>query len=75
MRKFLLFSAFILAAQSTPAIGQWESAHNVDQEPTGDPLLIRCIYETIGGYRFAMIARGICPFVIQVNPETGQVRR
>lgn len=54
--------------------GRWESATNVGQESTGDAMLSRCIYQTLGGYRFSTGARGLCPFTVQVNPETRQVR-
>lgn len=56
-------------------IGNWQSATNVNREPTGDPMLTRCIYRTIGGYEFSINARGLCPYMVQINPETNQVRR
>lgn len=56
------------------AQGRWESAANTGQEGTGDPMLTRCTYQTIGGYRFSSTYRGICPFSVDVNPETGKVR-
>ena len=56
------------------AQGRWESATNTGQESSGDPMLTRCTYQTIGGYRFSSTYRGICPFSVDVNPETGKVR-
>lgn len=76
MRKFAIaISVLLLASTVVFAEGRWESATNVAEEPTGDSMLTKCIYETIGGYRFSIVSRGICPFSVQVNPETGRVRR
>jgi hypothetical protein len=76
MRKLAIVVSVLIAASSIAvAQGRWESATNVGEEPTGDSMLTRCIYETLGGYRFSIVARGICPFSVKVNPETGQVQR
>ena len=57
------------------AMGRWQSAQNIGQETTGDPMLIRCSYQTLGGYRFSTTARGVCPYSVQVDPETREVRQ
>ncbi len=54
---------------------QWEQATNIGKENTGDPLLVRCAYKTTGGFSFSTVVRStVCPLVVWVNPETGQVR-
>jgi len=75
-RLFRLFLLFFLPAlvSVANAQGRWEFATNSGQENTGDPLLTRCAYQTIGGYRFSATYRGLCPFSVEVNPETGKVR-
>jgi len=76
MRKVVipLFLLCIVLSSASFAQGRWESATNVGQERTGDVMLTSCIYQTLGGYRFSIVVRGICPFSVRVNPETGQVR-
>lgn len=56
------------------AQGHWESASNTGQSSTGDAMLTRCAYQTIGGYRFTTTSRGVCPFTVEIDPETGKVR-
>lgn len=53
---------------------KWESAFCIRQEPTGDGLLNRCIYKTVGGYQFSINKRGVCAQSVEVNPETGNVK-
>jgi hypothetical protein len=53
---------------------RWESATNMGQESTGDGMLTRCTYQTLGGYNFSTNVRGVCPITVKVNPETRQVR-
>jgi hypothetical protein len=71
----IIVASLSIASSVALAQGRWENATNVGEESTGDFMLTRCIYETLGGYRFSIISRGICPFSVSVNPETGQVRR
>ncbi|MCD8245275.1 MAG: hypothetical protein LUD38_16070 [Parabacteroides sp.] len=59
---------------SGSSAGRWESATLAGDAPTGDIMLKRCFYKTLGGYSFSTVRRGICPFTVQVNPETGQYR-
>lgn len=78
MRAMLITAALLaaMAAQAEPmgAVARFENATNVGQEKTGDAMLTRCVYETMGGYRFSIVRRGMCPFSVQVDPESGQVR-
>ena len=54
---------------------EWQQATNVGRESTGDSLLLRCLYKTTRGFTFSTVVRSsVCPFVVWVNPETGQVR-
>ena len=71
-RAFVL--ALLLVGSSVMAQGRWESATNTGQEATGDAMLTRCNYQTLGGFRFSATFRGLCPFTVEVNPETGRVR-
>lgn len=64
-----------LEGQASPPSKAWQNATNIGTEPTGDAMLSRCIYETLGGYRFTIISRGLCPFQVKINPETNQVLR
>lgn len=57
------------------AQGRWERATNISQSLTGDPMLVKCFYQTLGGFEFSIIVRGICPFSIEINPETGQWKK
>jgi len=43
------------------------------QQPSGDPMWQKCVYQTLGGYRFSTNQRGICPYTVEVNPESGNV--
>ncbi len=72
---FLFVFLFIILSSLSFAQGRWESATNIGKERTGDLMLTRCIYKTLGGYQFSIVVRSlVCPFSIQVNPETGQYR-
>ena len=76
LKVVVLTCCMSLFAMNSFADYGWESARLVDTQDTGDYSLKRCIYETLRGYQFAMINRGIsCPFTVQVNPETGQVKK
>ena len=61
-------------ASTNTSLSRWERATNVGQEPTGDALINRCIYQTLGGYKFSTDQRGICKFSVEVNTENQQVR-
>ncbi len=77
MRRITNAVIGLLPLLVTPLVSaqiRWESATNVGRESAGDPMLSRCIYQTLGGYRFSMIVRGLCPFTVEVNPETSQVK-
>ncbi|MCH4246288.1 MAG: hypothetical protein LKF82_00395 [Acinetobacter populi] len=77
MKKlFVLPFVLMLLSMNSFADYRWERANLVDTQDTGDYSLKRCIYETYRGYRFAMIHRGYsCPYSVQINPETGQVKK
>ena len=78
MRKLVIVFfvlGFSALSSSAFAQGQWENAYNEGQESTGDMMLTKCIYKTIGGFSFSIIVRGMCPYSVNVNPETGQVQR
>lgn len=74
LRHGFVLMLFAAVSSVAGAQGRWESASNVGQESTGDAMLTRCSYQTIGGYRFTTISRGICPFSVEINPETGKVK-
>lgn len=60
----------------TPAIGaQWDAAVFLYQTETGDPMLVRCHYQTPTGFEFSIIRRLICPAQVYVDPESGMVRK
>lgn len=65
-----MFSAMVFAQQE-----RYETAMNTGESPTGDYMLNNCHYETIGGYTFSIIVRGVCPAIVRINPETGDVKR
>lgn len=44
------------------------------ESSTGDPILTKCHYETITGYKFSVVVRGMCPYIVKINPETEQVK-
>ena len=71
----LLIALALLGAVQAQAAGRFESASLVDEEKTGDVMLRRCVYETLGGYRFSVVMRSLCPITVRVNPETGEVLR
>ena len=54
----------------------WESATLTDSRPLqGVYGAYHCEYRTMGGYEFAIRSRSMCPYSVQINIETGQVRR
>ena len=55
--------------------GRWDSATKFDEGTTGDSSIRRCFYQTLGGYRFSVDVRGMCPYQVEVNVETGRVRQ
>jgi hypothetical protein len=76
MHRAILCLAVLMLSFATPAVaqnGRWESASNTGQESAGG-MVTRCYYRTLGGYEFSMDQRGLCPFSVQVNPETREVR-
>ena len=74
--QFIGLGLLLFASAAYPQnYGRWETATNTGQSSTGDIMLTRCNYQTLGGYEFSIIVRGICPFSVQVNPETGHVKR
>lgn len=52
----------------------WEMATSVGQEKTGDIMLTRCIFQTLGGYRFAITQKGLCPTTVEINHASGMAR-
>ncbi|MBI3149637.1 MAG: hypothetical protein HYZ17_14095 [Betaproteobacteria bacterium] len=63
-------------ATSTVAIAyeQWDTAMKTGESPTGDPMLTKCHYQTTMGYKFSIMVRGTCPYIVKINPETGKVK-
>ena len=54
---------------------QWESASNLGQAQTGDPSIIRCFYQTSGGFRFSINRRSFyCPTSVEVDPISSRVK-
>lgn len=53
----------------------WESAFLNRTEDTGDSSIKQCFYTALGGYRFSINSRYLCAHMVQVNPETNQVRK
>ena len=55
---------------------EWQSARNIGSNETGDYSIKNCLYRTIGGFLFSINRTDfrICPYSVQVNPTTGQVR-
>ncbi len=74
--KRWLFGLALSAAMATTAIAyeQWDTAMKAAESPTGDPMLTKCHYETTTGYKFSIVVRGTCPYIVKINPETGQVK-
>ncbi|MDO4997635.1 MAG: hypothetical protein Q4E16_03210 [Neisseria sp.] len=61
---------------SASAYAGWESATNTGESETGDWRYTRCHYETLGGFRFSTVIEGrLCPYRVEINPETGQVKK
>lgn len=75
INRCLLGLALSLAA-TTAAIAyeQWDTAMKTSESPTGDPMLTKCHYETTTGYKFSIVVRGMCPYIVKINPETGKVK-
>ena len=55
---------------------EWQSARNIGSNETGDYSIKNCLYRTVTGFSFSMNRTNfrICPYSVQVNPTTGQVR-
>jgi len=75
MAALLVVLLITFGSVAAYAYGEWQSATNTGQEKTGDMFLTKCLYKTLGGYEFYIIVRGLCPFSVQVNPESGQVKK
>jgi hypothetical protein len=71
----LVIALALLGAAAVQAAGRFEPASLQGEQETGDPLLRRCVYQTLGGYRFSVVMRSLCPITVRVNPETGEVLR
>ncbi len=52
----------------------WVIATHLSDEPTGDASISRCLYKTVTGFRFTANFRGLCPWILESNPETNQFR-
>lgn len=75
MKALNFLVAALVALMSSQALAGYETATNIGQEKTGDLILTRCLYRTMGGYQFSIIVRGgLCPFSVEIDPETGRVR-
>src|ERR1700682_6213258 len=64
----------LVTAPSAYSKGGWEGATNTGSERTAYAMLTRCMYQTLGGFRFSTTSRGLCAFSVEVNPETGKVK-
>ena len=73
IKKYL--AIFGLSVLSASAYADWLTATNTGESRTGDIFYTQCHYETLGGLRFSITVKGICPFSVKYNPETGQVQR
>lgn len=67
----ILFTGLASASQ---AFADWESA-NLEEEIQSSGIYRTCIYESTSGYRFSIQNRGFCPLIVQVDPETGRVKK
>ncbi|MBA3034166.1 MAG: hypothetical protein KKF85_14290 [Gammaproteobacteria bacterium] len=75
IKMWLTALALLIGGTTTAlAYGQWETATNTGNSPTGDFMLTQCHYRTLGGYSFSILVRGFCPLSVSINPETGQVK-
>lgn len=71
---FLGLALSLSATTAAIAYEQWDSAMKTGESPTGDPMLTKCHYETTTGYKFSIVVRGMCPYIVKINPETGKVK-
>ena len=53
---------------------QWESAYYQSGWATGDSSIMRCEYQTYGGYKFAINSRGSCQSTVEIDPVSGRVK-
>lgn len=75
MNHWLLGLALsFVTATAAIAYEQWDTAMKTSESPTGDPMLTKCHYETTTGYKFSIVVRGACPYIVKINPESGQVK-
>lgn len=72
MFKHLL--CVVVFASFGAAHAGFEAATSDGEDQTGDIMLTRCFDSTLGGFRFSIVRRGICPFQVLVDPESGEVR-
>lgn len=71
----LLAGALVTYGTLAYAAEQWDDATLVGMEPAG-VMLTRCQYQTLLGYRFSIVIRdAICPSWVQIDIETGRVKR
>lgn len=70
----LLLATFTLFV-STASYAGWETGYRTGESDTGDWRYTRCYYETMHGYEFSIVVKGMCPYSVKINPETGQVQK
>lgn len=71
LRKLMLL--VIGLSSSSMVLANWESAY-LKEEHRGNGLYNTCMYETISGYRFSLQLT-FCQYSVEVNTETGMVRK
>lgn len=71
----IIIIGMVLAMSAGMAMADFEYAASVGQDlPVG--MVTRCHYRTLGGYEFSINVKSpICPFQVEVDVETGQVRK
>ena len=67
----LLACAFTQAAMAA----DWERAIFTGESEAAGVAHLKCYYRSISGYEFSIIVKGMCPGMVHVNPETGDVRQ
>ena len=67
----ILFAGLASASQ---AFAYWEYA-NLQEDIPSDGVFHTCVYESPTGYRFSIQNKGFCLGIVQVDPETGRVKK
>lgn len=73
MRNILLLAVVATSAMAQPAYA-WDYATNTGSAVAGGGYT-KCFYTTIFGYKFSTVTKGMCPYTVQVDPPSGQVKQ